>query len=170
MENRIIAKNLELYYSSMLKNIYIYILFPSDFFTPTSILFSLFLLFSISPSLLSPLYRPKRHLFSLFLLCGSGVWVVIGLWVRCLGRGCRRGSVVVVVFGCDRCLKGVVGRGWVRCLGRWSWLGLVLRSWLGCGSGVWVVGDSVGQWWLWFLAWVTVDLLVGGWIDWVDHW
>ena len=78
--------------------------------------------------------------------------------------------MVVVVFGCDRCLKGVVGHGWVRCLGRWSWLGLVLRSWLGCGSGVWVVSDGVGQWWLWFLAWVTVDLLIGGWIGWVDHW
>ena len=49
-----------------------------------------------------------------------------------------------MVFGCDRCLKGVVGRGWVQCLGHWSWLG--------CGSGVWVVGDGVGQWWLWFLV------------------
>ena len=49
--------------------------------------------------------------------------------------------MVVVVFGCDRSLKGVVGRGWVRCLGHWSWLG--------CGSGVWVVGDGVGQWRLW---------------------
>ena len=64
--------------------------------------------------------------------------------------------MVVVVFGCDRCLKGVVGRGWVWCLG--------------CGSGAWVVDDVVGQWWLWFLAWVTVDLLIGGWIGWVDHW
>ena len=49
--------------------------------------------------------------------------------------------MVVVVFGCDRSLKGVVDRGWVRCLGYWSWLG--------CGFGVWVVGDGVGQWWLW---------------------
>ena len=49
--------------------------------------------------------------------------------------------MVVVVFSCDRSLKGVVGRGWVRCLGYWSWLG--------CGFGVWVVGDGVGQWWLW---------------------
>ena len=48
---------------------------------------------------------------------------------------------MVVVFGCDRSLKGVVGRGWVRCLGYWLWLG--------CGFGVWVVGDGVGQWWLW---------------------
>ena len=35
-------------------------------------------------------------------------------------------------------------------------MGLVFGSWLGCGSGVWVVGDGMGQWWLWFLAWVTV--------------
>ena len=53
---------------------------------------------------------------------------------------------MVVVF----VLKGVVGRGWVRGLG--------------CGSGVWVVGDGVGVvfvrfggdrcfWlWLWFLV------------------
>ena len=59
--------------------------------------------------------------------------------------------MVVVVFGCDRCLKGVVGHGWVRCLGHWSWLG--------CGFGVWVVGDGVGQWWLWIVdrrGWVVV--------------
>ena len=74
--------------------------FPSIFFSPTSILFSLFLLLSVSPSLFSPLYGPKRHLFSLFLLC----------WVRCLG----------------------------------------------CGSYVQVVGDGVGQWWLWL--WVTPSL------------
>ena len=36
----------------------------------------------------------------------------------------------------------------------------MLGSWLGCGSGVWVVGDSVGQWWLWFLAWVTVVVVI----------
>ena len=36
---------------------------------------------------------------------------------------------MVVVFGCDRSLKGVVGHGWVRC-------------------GLWV-GVVVGQWWLW---------------------
>ena len=50
---------------------------------------------------------------------------------------------MVVVFGCDRSLKGVVGRGWVRC-------------------GLWV-GVVVGQWWLWIgvvvgcgLAWLWV--------------
>ena len=42
---------------------------------------------------------------------------------------------MVVVFGCARSLKGVVGRGWVRC-------------------GLWV-GVVVGQWWLW------IDVVVG---------
>ena len=64
---------------------------------------------------------------------------------------------MVVVFGCDRSLKGVVGRDWVRCLGHWSWLG--------CGFGVWVVGDGVGQWWLWVVdrrGWVVaVDRRAG---------
>ena len=60
--------------------------------------------------------------------------------------------MVVVVFGCDLCLKGlwvVVGSGawvvvglWVRCLGR--------------GSGVWVVGDGVGLWWLWVFFFLAV--------------
>ena len=50
---------------------------------------------------------------------------------------------MVVVFGCDRCLKElwvivgfgvwVVGRGWVRCLGRGWVVGSVFGSWLGCG-------------------------------------
>ena len=33
-------------------------------------------------------------------------------------------------------------------------------SWLGCGSDVWVVSDGVDQWWLGFLAWVTVVVVV----------
>ena len=37
---------------------------------------------------------------------------------------------------------------------------MVFGSWLGCGSGVWIVGDGVGQWWLWFLAWVTMVVVV----------
>ena len=61
--------------------------------------------------------RTQRHLFSLSLL-----W----LWFL---------AVMVVVFGCARSLKGVVGRGWVRC-------------------GLWV-GVVVGQWWLW------IDVVVG---------
>ena len=28
---------------------------------------------------------------------------MVGLWVRCLGHGRRRGSVVVVVFGVGHC-------------------------------------------------------------------
>ena len=64
---------------------------------------------------------------------------------------------LVVVFGCDRSLKGVVGRGWVHCLGHWLWLGY--------GSDVWVVGDGVGQWWLWVVdrrGWVVaVDRRAG---------
>ena len=140
MPNRIIAKilqqcystilHLELYCSRMLKKIYIYIyiyiyFIPTVFISPTSILFSLFLLFSVSPSLLSPFYGPKRHLFSLFLL-----W----LWFL---------AVMVVVLGCDRSLKGVVGRGWVRC-------GLWVVGRRGCGSvvvvgcGLWI--GVVGSW------------------------
>ena len=57
--------------------------------------------------------------------------------------------MVVVIFGCDRCLKGlwvvigsgvwVIGRGWVRCLGRGWVVGSMFRSWVtmwfsgGCG-------------------------------------
>ena len=67
--------------------------------------------------------------------------------------------MVVVVFGCDRSLKGVVGRGWVRCLDHWSWLG--------CGSGVWVVGDGVGQWWLWVADRRGCGLWVLDWRGWV---
>ena len=45
-------------------------------------------------------------------------------------------------------------------------VGLVFRSWLGCGSDVWIVGDGMGQWWLWVVdrrgcgLWIGV---VGSW-------
>ena len=134
MLNRTIAKifAIVLQYNSTLriilwqnvkkKNIYIYI-YIYILFTPFlfSFLFSLFLLFSVSPSLLSPLYGPKRHLFSLFLL-----W----LWFL---------AVMVVVFGCDRSLKGVVGCGWVRC-------GLWVVGRRGCGSVVVVDRHGCGLW------------------------
>ena len=115
MVNCIIAKNfaIVLQYTSKLRIVlqqyvkkYIYILFPSDFFSPTSILFSLFLLFSVSPSLLSPLYGPKRHLFSLFLLC----------WVRCLGCGWVVGPVFGSWLGCGSDVWVVgddVGQWWL---------------------------------------------------------
>ena len=48
---------------------------------------------------------------------------------------------MVVVFGCDRSLKGVVGHGWVRC-------------------GLWV-GVVVGQWWLWIGVVVGCGLWIG---------
>ena len=65
-------KNINIY-------IYIYILFHR-FFSLSS--------FSALFSLLSSLFRPKHHIFSLFLLSsfsvGSGVWVVgRGLWLGC---------------------------------------------------------------------------------------
>ena len=75
-------------------------------------------------------------------------------------------------------LKGVVGRGWVRCLGRdwvvaevgyWSWIdeashNLSLISHHGLASWVWFSGlGSVNG------GFEMVDLLIGGWIDWVDH-
>ena len=75
---------------------------------------------------------------------------------------------MVVVFGYDRSLKGVVGRGWVRCLGHWSWLGY--------GSGIWVVGDGVGQWWLWVVdrrgcgLWIGMVMGCGLWIGVVRSW
>ena len=68
---------------------------------------------------------------------------MVGLWVRCLGRG----LVVVVVFGCDRCLKGlwvvarssvwVIGRGWVRCLGH-GWVVAEVGCWSSEIASVWV--------------------------------
>ena len=66
---------------------------------------------------------------------------------------------MVVVF----VLKGVVGRGWV--------VGPGFGSWLGCGSGVWVVGDGVGVvvvvfggdrcFWLWLWLWFLVVFGLG---------
>ena len=53
---------------------------------------------------------------------------------------------LVVVFGCDWSLKGVVGRGWVRC-------------------GLWV-GVVVGQWWLW----IGMVMGCGLWIGVVGSW
>ena len=55
---------------------------------------------------------------------------------------------MVVVFGCARSLKGVVGRGWVRC-GLWV-----------VGCGLWV-GVVVGQWWLWIGVVVGCGLWIG---------
>ena len=141
MLNRtIVILHLELYCSRMLKK-KILNLFPTVFISPTSILFSLFLLFSVSPSLLSPLYGPNA-ISSLSSFSSCGFWLCpelkrgCGLWVvgrRCCGsvvvvdrRGCglwvvdRRGWVVVV----DRRagMKGVVGRGSAAEGGRWSWI------------------------------------------------
>ena len=76
--------------------------------------------------------------------------------------------VVFFFFGCDRCLKGlwVVVRSDV-----WDVVGLWLR---------WVMAE-VGRWsWIGELVWIgglgsvdggfeTMDLLIGGWIGWVDH-
>ena len=70
-------------------------------------------------------------------------------------------GMVVVVFGCDRCLNGVVGHGWVvgSVFGSWvtAWVTMVVviffffsgydrclkGLWVVVGSGVWVV---VGLW------------------------
>ena len=133
-----------MYCSSILKNIYIYIYIyfiqPRNFslhWFGTLVLFSLFFLYS----LLFSLFRPKHHLFSLFLLCwvqclGRG-WVVgpvFGSWVTTWvsgGCGFWRGSLwwlFLFFFGCDRCLKGL---------------------WVVVGSGVWVV---VGLWLKWVVS------------------
>ena len=83
--------------------------------------------------------RTQRHLFSLFLL-----W----LWFL---------AVMVVVFGCARSLKGVVGRGWVRCrlwvMGRRGCGSVVVVDRRGCGlwvvdrcgCGLWVVDRRAGM-------------------------
>ena len=60
----------------------------------------------------------------------------VGHYGGCDHYGCC--GFLIFIFCCDRCLKEEVGMvevgcGWVRCLGCWSWLGLVFRSWLGCG-------------------------------------
>ena len=67
-------------------------------------------------------------------------------------------------------LKGVVGRGWVQCLGRWLWLGSAFGLWLkwvvGCGSASWGWIDGLGSV---NGGFEMVDLLIDGWIGWVDH-
>ena len=70
-------------------------------------------------------------------------------------------------------LKGVVGYG--------SWLGSVFRLFIVVGLWLrWVMAE-VGRWsWIGELVWIgglgsvdggfeTMDLLIGGWIGWVDH-
>ena len=61
----------------------------------------------------------------------------------------------------------VVGHGWVWCLGR-DWVvaevGLSLISHRGSTSWVWISGlGSVDG------GFEKVELLIGGWISWVDH-
>ena len=70
-----------------------------------------------------------RCLKGLWVVVGSGVWVVVGLWLKWVGFG-----VVVEV-------------GWVWCLG---------HGWIG-GLGLVDGGFEI------------MDLLIGGWIGWVDH-
>ena len=101
--------------------------------------------------------------------------------------------MVIVVFGvgqcggcgfffffCDSCLKGlwvvvgsgvwVVGHGWVMAeVGCWSWIGeashgLSLISHRGSASWAWIGGLGLVDG-----GFETVDLLIGGWIGWVDH-
>ena len=72
-------------------------------------------------------------------------------------------------FGCDRCLKRlwvVVGSLVVVRSGVW----VVVRLWL-----KWIVGRGSASWfWIGGLGSIdggfeTVNLLISGWIDWVDH-
>ena len=56
---------------------------------------------------------------------------------------------LVVGFGCDRSLKGVVGRGWVRC-------GLWVVGRRGCGSVVVVDRHGCGLWVMDRRGWVVV--------------
>ena len=56
---------------------------------------------------------------------------------------------MVVVFGCARSLKGVVGRGWVRC-------GLWVVGRRGCGSVVVVDRRGCGLWVMDRRGWVVV--------------
>ena len=108
--------------------------------------------------------------------------------VMVFGMGHCGGCGFFFFFGCDRCLKGlwvvvgsdvwVVSRGWVQCLGCswvvaevgcWLWIGeashsLSLISHRGSTSWVLIGGlGSVDG------GFETVDLLIGGWIGWVDH-
>ena len=75
---------------------------------------------------------------------------------------------MVVVFGCARSLKGVMGRGWVRCglwvVGRRCCGSVVVVDQRGCG--LWVV---VRRGWVVVvdrrLKWVVVG--VGLWLRWL---
>ena len=69
---------------------------------------------------------------------------------------------MVVVFGCDRSLKGVVGHGWVRCglwvVGRRGCGSVVVvdrRGWVRCGVWVGVV-VGCGLWVMDRRGWVVV--------------
>ena len=107
-----------------------------------------------------------------------GSWVTT--WVNG-GCGFWRGSLwwffffFFLFFSCDRCLKGlpvVVGL-WLKWVvaevGCWSWIGeashgLSLISHRGSASWVWIGGlGSVDG------GFEKVELLIGGWISWVDH-
>ena len=74
-------------------------------------------------------------------MAGSGVWVMVGLW-----------------------LKWVVGRQRLPVFGSGVSHGLSLISHRGSASWVWIDGlGSVDG------GFETVDMLIGGWISWVDH-
>ena len=69
---------------------------------------------------------------------------------------------MVVVFGCARSLKGVVGRGWIRC-GLWV---------VGCGSALLWVSGGCGSAWLWVVGCGSTWLWVvdrRGWVVVVDR-
>ena len=137
-------------------------------------LFHRFFSLSSFSALFSLLYSDQTpsllFLPSLFLLC----------WVRCLGRGWRRGSVVVVVFGVVvGCGSAWLGRGrglasWDEA-SRWSWNG----DWRGSlvvdrRAGMkWVVGRGstaeVGHWSLvvgrgWVVAEVALVMIFFEWV------
>ena len=90
--------------------------------------------------------------FYFIFLAWVTAWVTMVVVVFGVGHyggcdHCGGCGFLIFIFCYDRCLKEEVGMvevgcGWVRCLGCWSWLGLVFRSWLGCGrSGLLVVRD-----------------------------
>ena len=58
--------------------------------------------------------------------------------------------------------KEVVGRGWVRCLGR-GWV-VAEVGWVQCLGYGWIGGLGLVDG-----GFEIVDLLIGGWIGWVDH-
>ena len=67
---------------------------------------------------------------------------------------------LVVVFGCDRSLKGVVGRGWVHCglwvVGRRGCGSVVVVDRRGCGLWIGVVGWYWRGWVVDWRGWVVV--------------